>query len=151
MPETDFSTIAFSVEEGELVVRAVARRSGAAYRHACDLASFEQVARAIDGAAPDGLTREQIQAAIVLGERRARASRIFVSFRRSMTNNDAITNMNITPWIKGHSAAPWGISCGWSNSARRCVTKARSTTSEIIHAARALSLPMMRTVNKRAA
>lgn len=81
MPETDFSTMSFAVEQGELVVRAVARRSGAAYRHACDLASFEQVARTIDGAAPAGLTREEIQAATGLPWTRIQVALLFLNER----------------------------------------------------------------------
>lgn len=58
MPITDFANITFSVEDGHLVMQAVARNTGKPYRHSCPLASFEAVAREIDGAGPAGITRE---------------------------------------------------------------------------------------------
>jgi hypothetical protein len=60
VPITDFSNVAFTVEDGHLVMSAVARTTGKPYRHACPLASFEAVAHAIDEAGKEGITREAI-------------------------------------------------------------------------------------------
>jgi hypothetical protein len=60
VPITDFTNVAFTVEDGHLVMSAVARTTGTPYRHACPLASFEAIAREIDSAGKDGITRETL-------------------------------------------------------------------------------------------
>jgi hypothetical protein len=60
VPITDFANIAFGVEDGHLVMTAVARTSGEPYRHACPLASYTEVARAVEEAGAPGITREAI-------------------------------------------------------------------------------------------
>jgi hypothetical protein len=56
-PITDFTNITFTVEDGHLVMTAVAGTSAAPYRHACPLASYEAVAHALAEAGPGGITR----------------------------------------------------------------------------------------------
>lgn len=55
----DLTNVAFHVEDGHLVMNAVAR-GGKPYRHACPLDSFVLVAHELDAAGTGGITREQI-------------------------------------------------------------------------------------------
>ncbi|QYU66573.1 hypothetical protein J4558_16530 [Leptolyngbya sp. 15MV] len=57
MPRIDLATASFSVEDGRLVLHALARTTGKPYRHTCPLESFEVVAHELDAAGPQGLTR----------------------------------------------------------------------------------------------
>lgn len=59
MPRVDFANVNFSVEDGHLVMDALAR-TGKRYRHTCPLESYEAVAREVDAAGPQGLTRTDL-------------------------------------------------------------------------------------------
>ena len=55
----DLANVTFGVEDGCLVMSAVAR-GGTPYRHACPLESFVLVAHELDAAGQQGITREQV-------------------------------------------------------------------------------------------
>ena len=76
----DYTTINFAVENGELVMHAVARSTGKPYRHACPLASFEAIAHALDEA-PDGLTREALRERTGLAWSRIAVALLFLDER----------------------------------------------------------------------
>jgi len=57
MPPIDLATVTFGVDDGRLVLNAVARSTGKPYRHTCPLESFEAVAHELDAAGSHGLTR----------------------------------------------------------------------------------------------
>ena len=81
MPAPGFANITFSVEDGHLVMRAVARSTGRPYRHACPAASFEAVAHELDAAGPGGLTREVLRRRTGLPWSRIRVALLFLDER----------------------------------------------------------------------
>lgn len=83
MPITGFTNVTFAVEDGYLVMRAIATTTGRPYRHACPAADLEAVAHAIDGAGPGGVTREGLHVATRLAWTRISVAVLFL-FERSI-------------------------------------------------------------------
>lgn len=72
----------FSVEaDGALMRTAVPRNGGAVYRHACPLASFEQVAHEVEEAGDKGVTLESLRAATGLAHSRITTALAFLKER----------------------------------------------------------------------
>ena len=97
MPATRERDETFTVLDGQLV-RTVAPARGKPYEHRCPLASFEQVAHAIDEAGGDGFTLETLvaheglpftQVAVALAFMKERGA-VETRFRRNYAANDCV-------------------------------------------------------------
>ena len=100
MPITDFANVSFGVEDGHLVMRAVARSTGKPYRHACPRADLEAVAHALDQARPDGLTRESLHEATGLPWTRLNVAVLFL-FERSIVERAGRRGARYVPACAG--------------------------------------------------
>jgi len=80
MPRVDFANVTFGVEDGHLVMDALAR-TGRRYRHTCPLESFEAVARELDAAGPRGLTRADLHERTGIAWTRIQVALLFLDER----------------------------------------------------------------------
>src|SRR4051812_42766996 len=78
MPLTDFTNVSFEVQDGHLIMGAVAKTTGRPYRHACNLPSYEAVARAVEEAGAGGATREALHEATKLPWTRINVALLFL-------------------------------------------------------------------------
>jgi hypothetical protein len=85
VPRTDYSNIAFAVEDGHLVMTARPRSGGEPYRHTCPLASYQDVAHAIEAAGSAGLTREQLHERTGIAWTRINVAIVFLDERSIIT------------------------------------------------------------------
>jgi hypothetical protein len=85
MPRADYANLAFAVEDGCLVMTARPRSGGEPYRHTCPLASYQEVAHAIEDAGEAGLSREELHERTGIAWTRINVAIVFLDERSIVT------------------------------------------------------------------
>lgn len=80
MPRTDFTNVAFSVDDGNLIMDAQAR-AGHPYRHTCPLESLTAIAHAIEAAGKGGVSREDLHERTGIAWTRINVALVFLDER----------------------------------------------------------------------
>jgi len=86
-PITDFTDITFAVDDGHLVMTAVAMTSRRPYRHTCPAVSYAAVAHALAEAGAGGITRADLHEKTGLPWTRIQVALLFL-FERSIVERD---------------------------------------------------------------